>query len=178
MPIIVTVGFLLHYLIPQLRKQIPWKCLAHPILVTKEHSLFEVRNLARVMWFEKIVIVFGFVERNILYPVFLATIISTDAPLLVEKYNLVFGVFLVVICAQKLVRSCYARPQNQFLILIFTVLFSMYDFQISETMLLDYFVMAIVFDKVCELMLKVCFFNLYLLVIFKNCIFFFTKSFL
>lgn len=38
------VGFLTHYLLPQLRKQLPWFCLAHPVLRSREYSQFEVRG--------------------------------------------------------------------------------------------------------------------------------------
>lgn len=48
------LGFTLHYVFPQLRKQLPWLCLARPVFRTHEHSQFEVRDAARVMWFEKV----------------------------------------------------------------------------------------------------------------------------
>ena len=39
-----VVGFFTHYLLPQLRKQLPWFCLAHPVLRSREYSQFEVRG--------------------------------------------------------------------------------------------------------------------------------------
>ncbi|KAG9436170.1 pecanex-like protein 1 [Apis mellifera carnica] len=40
------LGFLLHYIVPQLRKQLPWLCLSRPVLRSHEHAQFEVhRNL-------------------------------------------------------------------------------------------------------------------------------------
>lgn len=39
-----TVGLLNHYLLPQLRKQLPWYCFSHPLLKTKEYYQFEVRG--------------------------------------------------------------------------------------------------------------------------------------
>lgn len=48
------VGFILHYIIPQLRKQLPWLCVAHPILKSAEYNQFEVKQLAKIMWFEKV----------------------------------------------------------------------------------------------------------------------------
>nr|XP_009911958.1 PREDICTED: pecanex-like protein 1 isoform X8 [Haliaeetus albicilla] len=41
-----TVGFVTHYVLPQLRKQLPWHCFSHPLLKTKEYYQFEVRNSA------------------------------------------------------------------------------------------------------------------------------------
>jgi hypothetical protein len=48
------LGFVLHYVFPQLRKQLPWLCLARPVFRSYEHSQFEVRDAAKVMWFEKV----------------------------------------------------------------------------------------------------------------------------
>lgn len=40
-----TVGFVTHYLIPQLRKHHPWLWISHPLLKTKEYDQFEPRGL-------------------------------------------------------------------------------------------------------------------------------------
>lgn len=42
------VGFLAHYLLPQLRKQQPWFCLSQPVLKPREYSQFEVRSKCRL----------------------------------------------------------------------------------------------------------------------------------
>lgn len=39
-----AVGLLTHYLLPQVRKQLPWYCFSHPLLKTKEYYQFEVRG--------------------------------------------------------------------------------------------------------------------------------------
>lgn len=39
-----TVGFFTHYLLPQLRKQLPWFCLSQPVLKPQEYSQYEVRG--------------------------------------------------------------------------------------------------------------------------------------
>lgn len=49
-----SIGFILHYIIPQLRKQLPWLCVAHPILKSSEYNQYEVKQLAKIMWFEKV----------------------------------------------------------------------------------------------------------------------------
>lgn len=38
------MGCLTHYLLPQLRKQLPWFCLSQPLLKPREYSQFEVRS--------------------------------------------------------------------------------------------------------------------------------------
>lgn len=39
-----AVGFFTHYLLPQLRKQLPWFCLSQPLLKPLEYSQYEVRG--------------------------------------------------------------------------------------------------------------------------------------
>jgi hypothetical protein len=52
-----SIGFILHYIIPQLRKQLPWLCVAHPILKPSEYNQYEVKQLAKIMWFEKVSVI-------------------------------------------------------------------------------------------------------------------------
>ena len=40
-----VIGFLLHYVLPQLRKQLPWLCFSHPLLKSKEYGQFEVSSI-------------------------------------------------------------------------------------------------------------------------------------
>lgn len=49
-----SLGFLLHYIMPQLRKQLPWLCIARPVLRSLEHEQFEAQAPAAVTWFEKV----------------------------------------------------------------------------------------------------------------------------
>nr|XP_054759246.1 pecanex-like protein 1 [Lytechinus pictus] len=41
--IAVVVGFLLHYILPQLRKELPFACFSQPLLKSREYHQFEVR---------------------------------------------------------------------------------------------------------------------------------------
>lgn len=47
-------GFILHYVIPQMRKQLPWLCIARPILRSQEYDQYQIRGPAKIMWFEKV----------------------------------------------------------------------------------------------------------------------------
>lgn len=49
-------GFILHYVIPQMRKQLPWLCIARPILRSQEYEQYQIRGPAKIMWFEKVCI--------------------------------------------------------------------------------------------------------------------------
>lgn len=54
-----AVGFFTHYLLPQLRKQLPWFCLSQPVLKPLEYSQYEVRGecppdfLAHQLWWRR-----------------------------------------------------------------------------------------------------------------------------
>uniref|UniRef100_A0A8I3P6P4 Pecanex-like protein n=2 Tax=Canis lupus familiaris TaxID=9615 RepID=A0A8I3P6P4_CANLF len=45
-----AVGFFTHYLLPQLRKQLPWFCLSQPVLKPSEYSQYEVRALLSALF--------------------------------------------------------------------------------------------------------------------------------
>ena len=38
------LGLLIHYIVPQLRTEMPWLCCAHPVLPSSERGKFEVRG--------------------------------------------------------------------------------------------------------------------------------------
>lgn len=50
-----TVGFVTHYILPQLRKHHPWLWISHPVLKNKEYRQREVRGMeALVLLFLKV----------------------------------------------------------------------------------------------------------------------------
>lgn len=54
------------------------------------------------------------------------------------------------------IRNAYSDPTNQYLIVMFTVLFFRIDFAMaSETFLIDYFFVSLAFRKCCDFFLKV-----------------------
>ena len=53
-----ALGLLLHYLVPQLRKQLPWLCFSRPLMRSYEHNKLEVHEPARLMWFEPWTMIF------------------------------------------------------------------------------------------------------------------------
>ncbi|GBP53300.1 Pecanex-like protein 1 [Eumeta japonica] len=154
------LGWVLHYLTPQLRKQQPWLCLAGPVLKQHEYGQYEVTEPARLMFFEKVFVYLCFLERNVLYPAVLVAATTQDAPTIAAKYGDAVGALIVCICALKCLRNAYSEPDSQYLILVFAVLLFQKDFstsKLSETFLVDYFITAIIFNKVYEFLLKVQF---------------------
>lgn len=96
-----VLGFVLHYVIPQLRKHLPWLCFANPILRQYEFGQFEPREAARVMWFEKTYVYACFFERNVLYPLLFLSALTADASVITQKFGGVLGAVIVVVCGLK-----------------------------------------------------------------------------
>ncbi|KAG9336755.1 hypothetical protein JZ751_003103 [Albula glossodonta] len=139
-----AVGLLTHYLLPQVRKQLPWYCFSHPLLKTKEYYQFEVRGAAHVMWFEKLHVWLLFAEKNILYPLIILNVLSGSARELAKKLDT-------------------DSPTYQYVTVLFTVLFFTFDYRaLSETLLLDLFLMSIIFSKLWELLYKLRFVYTYI----------------
>eukprot|EP00062_Callorhinchus_milii_P008711 gi/632951714/ref/XP_007891451.1/ PREDICTED: pecanex-like protein 1 isoform X2 [Callorhinchus milii] len=160
-----AVGFLTHYLLPQLRKQLPWHCFSHPLLKTKEYYQFEVRNAAHVMWFEKMYVWLLFVEKNVIYPLIVLNELSSSAKMIAspKKLDAEFGALMITVAGMKLLRSSYSSPTYQYVTVVFTVLFFTFDYKaFSETLLLDLFFMSILFSKLWELFYKLRFVYTYI----------------
>uniref|UniRef100_A0AAQ5XTY8 Pecanex-like protein n=1 Tax=Amphiprion ocellaris TaxID=80972 RepID=A0AAQ5XTY8_AMPOC len=156
-----TVGLLTHYLLPQVRKQLPWYCFSHPLLKTKEYYQFEVRDAAHVMWFEKLHVWLLFVEKNVLYPLVILNELSGSARELASPKRV--GALMITVAGLKLLRSSYSSPTYQYVTILFTVLFFTFDYHhLSETLLLDLFLMSIVFSKLWELLYKLHFVYTYI----------------
>ncbi|KAG3260772.1 hypothetical protein H1C71_015709 [Ictidomys tridecemlineatus] len=159
------VGFVTHYVLPQVRKQLPWHCFSHPLLKTEEYNQYEVRNAATMMWFEKLHVWLLFVEKNIIYPLIVLNELSSSAETIAspKKLDTELGALMITIAGLKLLRSSFSSPTYQYVTVIFTVLFFKFDYEaFSETMLLDLFFMSILFSKLWELLYKLQFVYTYI----------------
>ncbi|XP_075388110.1 pecanex-like protein 1 isoform X3 [Tenrec ecaudatus] len=159
------VGLVTHYVLPQLRKQLPWHWFSHPLLKTMEYNQYEVRNAATVMWFEKLHVWLLFVEKNIIYPLIVLNELSSSAETIASPKNLdtELGALMITIAGLKLLRSSFSSPTYQYVTVVFTVLFFTFDCAaFSETMLLDLFFMSILFNKLWELLYKLQFVYTYI----------------
>uniref|UniRef100_A0A4W5K2E0 Pecanex-like protein n=1 Tax=Hucho hucho TaxID=62062 RepID=A0A4W5K2E0_9TELE len=155
------VGFLTHYLLPQLRKQLPWFCLAHPILRSREYSQFEVRDAAKLMWFEKLYAWLQCLEKYFIYPAVVLNSLTTEAQLVSQnpmKLAIYGRALFISLAGMKLLRSSFCAPCLQYVTLCFTALFFLFDYpHFSETFLLDYYLMSILFSKLWDLLYKLRF---------------------
>uniref|UniRef100_A0A8C0ID45 Pecanex-like protein n=1 Tax=Bubo bubo TaxID=30461 RepID=A0A8C0ID45_BUBBB len=160
-----TVGFVTHYVLPQLRKHHPWLWISHPILKSKEHHQREVRDAAHLMWFERLYVWLQCFEKYILYPAIILNALTIDA-FSISKYKKLgthCDIILITVAGMKLLRSSFCNPINQFVTLSFTVIFFRFDYRdISENFLLDFFMMSIVFHKLWDLLQKLQFIMTYI----------------
>lgn len=97
----IVIGFLLHYLIPQMRKYLPFLCFAKPILRQKEYGLYESSEAAKVMWFERLFVGLSFVEKNILLPLVFLSALTSDSTQIAQKFGITIGSVIVVLCGLK-----------------------------------------------------------------------------
>lgn len=97
----IVIGILLHYIIPQMRKHLPWLCIARPILRQYEYGQFEATEASRVMWFESTYIIISFFEKNILYPLIFLSSLTADSEQITNKYGIHLGTAIIVIAGLK-----------------------------------------------------------------------------
>ncbi|KAM4619872.1 pecanex-like protein 3 [Polymixia lowei] len=156
-----VVGFLTHYLLPQLRKQLPWFCLAHPVLRSREYSQFEVRDAAQLMWFEKLYAWLQCVEKYFIYPAVVLNSLTTEAQAVGQNHkelDIYSRALFISVAGMKLLRSSFCAPSLQYVTLCFTALFFHFDYpHFSETFLVDYYFMSILFSKMWDLLYKLRF---------------------
>ena len=164
------VGFSLHYVLPQLRKQLPWLCFAHPILKSREYGQFEVRKAAKVMWFEKAFLWLQAFEKLIVFPMVILSALTMDVEAMKDpKANPWIGAIILVICGLKLLRSAFSDCSKQFMVLLVTLLYFQYNVDTGKVLgtaldsngtqpfILCYFITSIIFHKLYEFYLKVQF---------------------
>lgn len=99
--IAAQLGFILHYFVPQMRKHLPFLCVAQPVFKQNEFGQFEARKAAKVMWFEKMYVCMCFFEKNILYPLLFLSALTENSTVIAQKFGVAFGAAIVVICGLK-----------------------------------------------------------------------------
>ncbi|XP_004432433.1 PREDICTED: pecanex-like protein 2 [Ceratotherium simum simum] len=155
-----AVGFVTHYMLPQLRKHHPWMWISHPVLKNKEYQQREVRDIAHLMWFERLYVWLQSFEKYILYPAIILNALTIDA-FLISNYRRLgthWDIFLRIMAGMKLLRTAFCNPVHQFIHLGFTVIFFHFDYKdISESFLLDFFMVSILFSKLGDLLHKLQF---------------------
>lgn len=157
-------GLLFHFILPQLRRDIPCSCLSKPVLRPKEYDLFEVKTHAKIMWFETVHRLALAFERNFIYPIFWLNCISHDSTAFRDSYGQHIGPLFLVIASIKLVRSSFNDSSPNYLTIVFAYLFFNYDIAQNNYRIytMNYFVFSILHAKIYELILKLHFVYVYI----------------
>ena len=161
----ICVGFVLHYLLPHLRKQTPWKCFAAPILAPFEQTLFEVREAAKVMWWEKLLLWASALERSVLFPMIFLSAVTHDREVFTTLFGTWGGSLVMTVTLTKCLRCVWSDSSKQYFTLLLCILLFQYDplnavLRILSSsarrspFLLDYFLTTILTHKLVELYLK------------------------
>ncbi|KAH0519877.1 Pecanex-like protein 2 [Microtus ochrogaster] len=149
-----TVGLVTHHLLPQLRKHHPWMWVSHPVLKSKECQHREARDIAHLMWFERLYVWLQCFEKYLLYPAIVLNALTLDA-FSISNYRRLgthWDIFLMITAGMKLLRTAFCNPVHQFANLGFTVIFFHFDYKdISESFLLDFFMVSILGDLLHKL---------------------------
>uniref|UniRef100_A0A8C5MI97 Pecanex-like protein n=1 Tax=Leptobrachium leishanense TaxID=445787 RepID=A0A8C5MI97_9ANUR len=150
----LVVGFVIHYILPQLRKHHPWLLALHPVLHSKEYRHRHIFEAAEITWFEKSYIWFMYFEKYILFPSIVLSAVTNDAFSVSKctRFGKQCDAFLISVAGMKLMRSSFCNPLHQFVSLGFTVLFFQFDCSnISESFLIDLYIISILCTKFWEL---------------------------
>lgn len=160
------VGFLNHYVLPQLRKQLPWLCFSHPLLKSAEYNQFEVDESAKIMWFERIYVWVKLLEMNVIYPMIFLSALSMDIDTF-KSMPTFWGAVILAVTGLKCLRSSFSDCSKQYFILLLTVLLFQFDPETckivgaasgrGDPFIIHYFILSIVFHKLYEFYLKVQF---------------------
>ncbi|XP_036309261.1 pecanex-like protein 2 [Pipistrellus kuhlii] len=155
-----AVGFVTHYLLPQLRKHHPWMWLAHPVLRGREHRQREVTEAAHVMWFERLYLRLQCVEKYALHPAIVLNALTLDA-FAISTYRRPgthWDIFLLIVAGMKLLRASFCHPGRQFAPLGLAVLFFHFDCRgLCDSFLLDFFLASVLCSKLGDLLQKLQF---------------------
>lgn len=157
-------GIIFHYVIPHLRRDLPFMCMAKPVLRPKEYNIFEVKTHAKLMWYEKVHDIALSFEKNFIYPIFWVNSISHDSVFIKETFGQHVGPLLLVIISMKLVRSSFNDSSPNYITIVFAYLFFNYDVAHGNYKIftINYFVFSILHLKIHELLLKLQFIYIYI----------------
>jgi hypothetical protein len=75
----IVFGLCNHFVYTQLRSHHPWKLLAQPVLKAHEFHQFETTVEAKLTVFERVHVWMMILEKNVLYPLLVANLMTTQA---------------------------------------------------------------------------------------------------
>ncbi|KAH7727243.1 Pecanex [Aphelenchoides avenae] len=159
----ILFGVFNHYVYHQLRTHTPWKLFARPILRAHEFGEFETTVEAKLTLFEKIHVWAIAVEKNVLHPLLVTSLMTLYA----WKVPL-FPVPLTALFAFRIARTAYAQPQLLYVPLLGAFVISVVPFHADSRTLVEsnplmvLYLLLAVWPKVQELVLKMNFILAYI----------------
>ncbi|KAL1240210.1 Pecanex-like protein [Trichinella spiralis] len=163
----VFVGLTVHYLLPQLRQHTPFLLLAQPVLKAREYGLFDVSSVAKLMWFERLYVWLCCLERHLLYPTALLSMITETITAWQMSDDSVKSrpgqfqqlvLFSITIAGLKLFRLAFSNPSSLYVPLALSLLVTFVDGTVStENLLFSLYAFSIFYPKLRELVLKLRF---------------------
>ena len=147
-----VIGIVVHYLMPRMRQLYPWGLFKAPFLRNSEWRRFEATaKSGRVLWFEKLSVLIGVLERNIIYP--LAILNETWLAFHSKTYFIdwppVLKCFVIGLMMTKLLRHSFRSTHHQWLIFLCSHLLK-YDLKsraYHEPIIITWFLGNIVYIK-------------------------------
>lgn len=107
------------------------------------------------MWFERVYAWMSFLERNFLYPIVVFNCLTINASQLTDRLGVYPAAALLTVAGMKLLRSAYCNVCELYVPLAGAMLLFLFDFsRYTQTLLVDFYLLAVLYPKAKELMLK------------------------
>ena len=160
------LGFILHYVLPEMRNNLPWRFIAFPIFKSKWTPFAATLKPPSVTVYEKIALWLTFFEKNIFLVCIVVGAINQTVQLsnLTERFGLIIGAILLSTFTLRALRQTFSQTSHQWVLILFTHLLFNYDLMgkvNSETLLFDLVITSFCFYRLRELSQKLHFVLVY-----------------
>ena len=150
----VTVGGIIHYIIPELRRQYPWQAFREPLLREEQ--------VARAKWINRVSVWGHVAESYLLWPVVVLTAVSTNGAGMARKFGAGATAVVLSVYAIKVMRKGFSNGALLWGSLLLSTTFFRYDLRnsnggISEGLPLDMLLTTVVLAKIHGLWLRLGF---------------------
>ena len=150
-----------NYLLPHLRKRLPWLCFDKPCVPLKAelvHNSEYCLQQAKVLIHEYIHIWGQIIEKYLLNTAIIVALTTSGLPVLADKYSPWFGCAIGTVFALKLMRYNFCNCSTMYLVLLLGVILFGHDWKrYSELPLMDFYVATLVIPKMTQVFKKLQF---------------------
>ena len=160
----VVLGSLLNYVIPEMQKTYPLRLFHSPLLsrhtarsATPTSEKQSASGMPESNMLQKNLRRLGFFEGYIVWPMVVLSVATQYGQQTRVKFGRLGGSMVLSLASIKLIRLGYSDRTLLWASLTFALLFFQYDFDISEGVLVDFFVSTIIVEKLCGLFMRLSF---------------------